>query len=225
MRHIAQRLIWGVYAVDGVDDEGELQYPNFGGQLLACFRLAEDGSLTSADDEPYTLPSEVGEGKALRVGVPHALQLPAEDAQAFGQLFADYELLQPFAQVGRDTYALTDAEREAKTLTRWKDKKVPTGRILGLANKAWRKGEAQDAGGIWYYSKPLFDGRVIELNFDPGYSVGYIDDEPEQNLGELSYGTTSRWGGISNDDQLVWGGLDAISASELIRDMEALVAP
>ncbi len=225
VRHIAQRLIWGVYAVDGVDDEGELQYPNFGGQLLACFRLAEDGSLTSADDEPYTLPSEVGEGKALRVGVPHALQLPAEDAQAFGQLFADYELLQPFAQVGRDTYALTDAEREAKTLTRWKDKKVPTGRILGLANKAWRKGEAQDAGGIWYYSKPLFDGRVIELNFDPGYSVGYIDDEPEQNLGELSYGTTSRWGGISNDDQLVWGGLDAISASELIRDMEALVAP
>ena len=225
VRHIAQRLIWGVYAVDGVEDEGELQYPNFGGELLACFRLAEDGSLTTADDEPYALPTEVGEGKALRVGVPHALQLPAEDAQAFGQLFADYELLQPFAQVGRDTYALTEAEVAGKELTRWKGKKVPTGRILGLANRAWRKGEAQDAGAIWYYSKPLFDGRVIELNFDPGIIVGMVDEEPEQTLGELSYGNTSRWGGISKDDQLVWGGLDAISASELIRDMEALVAP
>ena len=225
VRHIAQRLIWGVYAVDGVEDEGELQYPNFGGELLACFRLAEDGSLTTADDEAYALPTEVGEGKALRVGVPHALQLPAEDAQAFGQLFADYELLQPFAQGGRDTYALTEAEVAGKELTRWKGKKVPTGRILGLANRAWRKGEAQDAGAIWYYSKPLFDGRVIELNFDPGIIVGMVDEEPEQTLGELSYGNTSRWGGISKDDQLVWGGLDAISASELIRDMEALVAP
>jgi len=34
----------------------------------------------------------------------------------------------------------------------------------------------------------------------------------------------SRWGGINSEDQRVWGGLDAISASELIRDMEALMA-
>ena len=51
-----------------------------------------------------------------------------------------------------------------------------------------------------------------------------VDEEPEQTLGELSYGATSRWGGINSEDQRVWGGLDAISASELTRDMEALMA-
>jgi predicted DNA-binding WGR domain protein len=235
VRHIAQRLIWGVYAVDGVaDDEGgegsdgdsgALRYPNFGGQLQACFRLAEDGSLTTADDEPYALPTEAKAGQALRIGIPHALQLPVQDAQAFGQLFADYELLQPFAQVGRDTYALTEAEAQTKLLSRWKGKKVPTGRILGLANKAWRKGDAQDGGGIWYFNKPLVDDRVVEMNFEPGITVGMVDEEPEQVIGELSVGVSSRWGGIGQDEQLTWQVLDAISASELIRDMEALTAP
>jgi hypothetical protein len=224
VRHVAQRLIWGVFAVEGKDNDGEIEYPNFGGQLLACFRLAEDASHTNADDEPFELP-EAPEGQAIRIGVPHALQIAPEDAQAFGQLFADYELLQPFAQVGRDTYALTEDERAGKVLTRWKGAKVPTGRILGLVNKAWRRGDAQDGGGIWYFTKPQGDGRVIELTFDPGIIVGYVDEEPEQNLGEVTYGTETSWGGLNTDTQREFGELDAISASELIRDMEALREP
>ena len=224
VRHIAQRLIWGVYAVNGQMVDEELRYPNFGGELLACFRLAEDGGLTTADDEPFALPT-APEGCAIRVGVPHALQMPVSDAQAFGQLFADYELLQPFAQIGRDTYALTDAERAGKVLARWKDTKLPTGRILGLANKAWRRGEAQDGGGVWYFTKPLSDGRLIEMNFEPGFSVGYVDDEPEQTIGELNYGTRAAWGGMNAESQREWHELDIIGASELIRDMELLCEP
>ena len=38
--------------------------------------------------------------KALQdhIAIAHALELPATDAAAFGRLFADYELLQPFVQ-------------------------------------------------------------------------------------------------------------------------------
>lgn len=210
LRHLVQRLVWGVYAVEPGHQHG--------GVLQACFRVAEDGSFTTADDDSFALP----EGEHLRIGVPHALELDAADAAAFGQLLADYELLQPFAQIGRDTYSLDASERAVTKLLRWKGAKVPTGRVLGLVNKGWRRGMAQDGGGIWYFTKPLGDGRVIELLLDPGIIVGMVNEYPEQELGDVQYGKAGSWGEMRDPDPLT--GLDDIATSELIRDLEALRA-
>ncbi|QWF18231.1 DUF4132 domain-containing protein [Lysobacter capsici] len=211
LRHLVQRLVWGVYEADA-DDAG------YGGRLLTCFRVAEDASCTTADDDAYELPR----GDTVRIGLPHALELPPADAAAFGQLFADYELLQPFAQMGRDVHALEPAEREQDKLLRWKGVVVPTGRVLGLVNKGWRRGTAQDGGGIWYFSKPLGRDWVIELTLDPGIIVGMVDEYPEQTLQEVQIGKPSSWGNMQTAERL--SGLDPISASELIRDLEALRA-
>jgi hypothetical protein len=208
VRHIVQRLIWGVYEVP---DGG-----SYGGTLRACFRVAEDGSFTNAEDDPFELP----DGENLRIGVPHALEIPAADAAAFGQVFADYELLQPFAQIGRDTYTLSEDEKTALKLVRWKGAKVPTGKVLGLVNKGWRRGQAQDGGGIWAFYKPLGADKLIELHLDPGIIVGMVDEYPEQTLGEVQVGKPSSWGEVQDTE--VFGTLDAIAASELIRDLEAL---
>jgi len=210
LRHLVQRLVWGVYAVS----DGQ----SHGGQLKACFRVAEDGSFTDANDDPIDLP----EGEAVRIGVPHALELSAADAAAFGQVLADYELLQPFAQIGRDTYTLHADEHPTDKLLRWRGAKVPTGRVLGLVNKGWRRGMAQDGGGIWYFTKPLANGKVIELLLDPGIIVGMVNEYPEQELGEVQFGSPGAWGGMQQADPL--SGLDPIAASELIRDLEALRA-
>jgi len=210
VRHLVQRLIWGVYEVAGGG--------SYGGTLKACFRVAEDGSYTTAEDDAFELPT----GENIRIGVPHALDLSAADAAAFGQVFADYELLQPFAQIGRDVYTLTDEEKGSNKLERWKKAKVPTGRVLGLVNKGWRRGEAQDGGGIWYFTKPLGTDRVIELYLDPGIIVGMVDEYPEQELGEVQVGKPSGWGNMQDAETL--NQLDPISASELIRDMEGLRA-
>ncbi len=211
VRHLVQRLIWGVYEIESAEDRA-------GGRLLACFRVAEDGSCGDADDAPVDLP----QGERIRYGLPHALELPAEVAAAFAQVLADYELLQPFPQLGRDSYMLSDAERATTELARWKDKVVPTGRILGLVNKGWRRGEAQDGGGIWYFTKPLSRNVVIELSFEPGIIVGLVGEYPEQKLHELHVGVQANWGGMQ--DAKPFSTLDAIAASELIRDMEALCA-
>ncbi|MBL8300054.1 MAG: DUF4132 domain-containing protein [Rhodanobacteraceae bacterium] len=211
VRHLVQRLVWGVYEVDDVEAAQ-------GGRLLHCFRVAEDGSYSDADDASIDLP----QGERIRLGLPHALELPAETAAAFAQVLADYELLQPFAQLGRESFALTEAERAATELLRWKGRVVPTGRILGLVNKGWRRGVAQDGGGIWYFTKPLSGHTVIELSFEPGIIVGLVGEYPEQNLQELQVGVPTSWGGMQ--DTKPFSALDAIAASELIRDMEALCA-
>jgi hypothetical protein len=220
VRHLVRRLVWGVYAMplDPVDEGEEKRVASYGGTLLDCFRVAEDGQYTTAADDPFALP----EGEQIKIGLPHALELPAGQAADFGQLLADYELLQPFPQLGRDTYALTDQERAADKLLRWKDVKVPTGKILGLSNIGWRRGEAQDGGCIWTYDKAADSARALELTFEPGIIVGMIDEYPEQTLGGITLGPPMRYGWNKSEDLSTFGTLDPIVASELIRDMERL---
>ncbi|EGD9746142.1 TPA: DUF4132 domain-containing protein [Escherichia coli] len=197
VRHLTRRLIWGVYSAEN--------------QLLACFRVAEDNSYSTADDDLFTLP----EGD-ISIGIPHVLEISPTDAAAFGQLFTDYELLPPFRQLDRNSYALTEAERNASELTRWAGRKCPSGRVMGLANKGW----------IGWMIKPLGRWSLI-MEIDEGFAVGMSPAElsAEQLLSKLwlwegkaeSYG----WGSNSTQEAQ-FSVLDAITASELINDIEAL---
>ena len=207
VRHLTRRLIWGVYSAEN--------------QLLACFRVAEDNSYSTADDDLFTLP----EGD-ISIGIPHVLEISPTDAAAFGQLFADYELLPPFRQLDRNSYALTEAERNASELTRWTGRKCPSGRVMGLANKGWIKGTPQDAGWIGWMINPLGRWSLI-MEIDEGFAVGMSPAElsAEQILSKLwlwegkaeSYG----WGSNSTQEAQ-FSVIDAITASELINDIEAL---
>ncbi|HDV9260108.1 TPA: WGR and DUF4132 domain-containing protein [Escherichia coli] len=207
VRHLTRRLIWGVYSAEN--------------QLQACFRVAEDNSYSTADDDLFTLP----EGD-ISIGIPHVLEISPTDAVAFGQLFADYELLPPFRQLDRNSYALTEAERNASELTRWAGRKCPSGRVMGLANKGWMRGEPQDGGWIGWMIKPLGRWSLI-MEIDEGFAVGMSPAElsAEQLLSKLwlwegkaeSYG----WGSNSTQEAQ-FSVLDAITASELINDIEAL---
>jgi predicted DNA-binding WGR domain protein len=222
VRHLVRRLVWGVYAMPlDASDEGdgeEKRVASYGGTLLDCFRVAEDGEYTSAADDPFDLP----EGAQIKIGLPHALELPAAQAADFGQLLADYELLQPFPQLGRDTYALDDQERSTDRLRRWEGLKVPTGKVLGLANIGWRRGPAEDGGGIVTFNKAADGGRTLELKLDPGIIVGMVDEYPEQKLEEvtLGHGLRGGWDKYATLDSFAT--LDPIVASELIRDLERL---
>ncbi|ENB7694155.1 WGR and DUF4132 domain-containing protein [Escherichia coli] len=207
VRHLTRRLIWGVYSTEN--------------ELLACFRVAEDNSYSTADDDLFTLP----EGD-ISVGIPHVLEISPTDAAAFGQLFADYELLPPFRQLDRNSYALTETERNASELTRWAGRKCPSGRVMGLANKGWMRGEPQDGGWIGWMIKPLGRWSLI-MEIDEGFAVGMSPAElsAEQLLSKLwlwegkaeSYG----WG-INSTQEAQFSALDDITASELINDIEAL---
>ncbi|EPH3899298.1 DUF4132 domain-containing protein, partial [Escherichia coli] len=207
VRHLTRRLIWGVYSTEN--------------QLLTCFRVAEDNSYSTADDDLFTLP----EGD-ISVGIPHVLEISPTDAAAFGQLFADYELLPPFRQLDRNSYALTEAERNASELTRWAGRKCPSGRVMGLANKGWIKGTPQDGGWIGWMIKPLGRWSLI-MEIDEGFAVGMSPAElsAEQILSKLWLweGNAESYGWGSNSTQEAqFSVLDAITASELINDIEAL---
>ena len=68
--------------------------------------------LADAADEAWELPAQ------CRVGIVHRLDLPEDLAARWGEVFADYQILQPFEQLGRETYAITEEEKGARELRR-----------------------------------------------------------------------------------------------------------
>ncbi|MCY1078046.1 WGR and DUF4132 domain-containing protein [Archangium lansingense] len=197
--HVVRRLVWSSYTADG--------------KLATTFRVAEDRTFADLNEDTWTLPDDAS------VGIPHALELDAQPAGAWGQIFADYQLLQPFAQLGRPTYSPTAEERTGMELARVKGLKVPTGKVLGLEARGWRRGPPQDAGVVGWMEKHLGPDRMIELDLDPGLYTGMLSESPEQTLGTVTVRKPNTWG---KEGRYPLGSLDPILFSELVRDLEGL---
>jgi predicted DNA-binding WGR domain protein len=188
MRHLTKRLLWARF-----ED----------GRPVQCLRVAEDLSYADANDDLLSLLD------TAEVGLVHALEVPPSDAAAFGQIFADYEILQPFAQIGREVYHLTDEERAATTLTRFVGRKVVTGSLVGLDGRGWRRDDLTgESGRFADILRPLADGVRARLSFSPGAWIGDVKSEPVQTLEAIDL-----------EGRANWGEIDAILASEVLRDV------
>lgn len=198
MIHLVRRLIWGVFE---------------GSQLKATFRVAEDGSLADRNEDDFELEP------LAEVGLLHRLELPDEVAAGWGEVLADYQILQPFEQLGRQVFTRTPAQARAAKLEDFSGAVVPTGRILGLTSRDWQRGEAQDNGVIWWVNKLLGPGHVVALVFEPGMIVGMVNEEPEQRLGSIYYmQNPHHW----PEEDRTFGEMSAVAFSELMRDLETL---
>lgn len=91
MNYLARLLVWG-----GFDASG---------QLVAAFRVSEDRTLADSEDNPFDLAG------LDQVGIVHPLMLDEAQLTGWGQLFADYAIVPPFAQLGRPIYRLEAGER------------------------------------------------------------------------------------------------------------------
>ncbi|MBS2019696.1 MAG: DUF4132 domain-containing protein [Deltaproteobacteria bacterium] len=200
--HLVRRLVWAVFDAKG--------------KLTGAFRVAEDSSLASAEDDAYELAED------CTVGIAHRLEIGEALAGTWGQVFADYEILQPFEQLARGTTPMADAERAAKKIDRVKGTKVPTGRVLGLDARGWRRGAPQDGGVVCWYEKKVQGGLVVRMDLDPGIFTGMIAESPEQTLGDVTISKNDEGGWYSHEGDLPLGELAPIVYSELVRDLDSL---
>ncbi|KAB2364018.1 DUF4132 domain-containing protein, partial [Actinomadura montaniterrae] len=204
-RHLVRRLVWIAVEMD--------QYKSI------TFRVAEDGTFAGAHDTALDLPETVV------VGVMHPVHLGKTDlVAAWSEVFADYEILQPFPQLGRPVYELAEEERKSGHLARFEGAIVPTGRMLGLAKRGWDRGTPQDAGVECWISRPAGPGRHVVIDLDPGIPVGDPDALGDQTLRRvcLCRRPDDLW--MHHGDPLPFGELDPVTASEVIADLTALTA-
>ncbi|SDF34447.1 WGR domain-containing protein [Lentzea fradiae] len=195
--HIVRRLVW-------VTSDGQ------------SFRLAEDRTLADAHDDEYTLPADA----TVRVAHPADL---AGALEAWGEVFADYEILQPFPQLGRPLHVLAAGD-VLPQLKKYCDVAYPVGRILGLTKKGWVRGEPQDAGVECWITRPLPSGGALVAALDPGIAVGAVDFFPDVKFTEVWYSPTGEGYWSSERSGSAAFEPDPITLSELLTELESLSA-
>jgi hypothetical protein len=198
--HLTRRLIWGVYSVTPDDPAG---------RLIQAFRVAEDRSFADSGDDTLTLDPQ------SRVGLAHPVELSSSDAAAFGQRLAEYEILQPFAQLARPTYSLTSQEAEKTELRRFDGLTLPVERVLGLESRGWRRGAPQKNGVVQWMERALPGLPCLAiLPIAPGIAMGHVTTFPTQTLRSVSVmdGAVAR----------VLGEVPEVAMSELLRELEPL---
>lgn len=190
LRNLVLRLAWGNY--------------DAGGRLITPFRVAEDLGYTDAGDNMVLLPEDAS------IGIPHRLELAEADVVAFGQLFADYELLQPFEQLSRTTYQIDEAALDGKTLPEWCDRIVTTGALLGLEGRGWTR-EQGESGSIGGFSKTLGGERTVTLCFyGEWYVYGQTDPASTNTITQCVL------------QGAVWRSLSPLIRSEIQRDLNQM---
>jgi hypothetical protein len=208
---IARRLVWGVYAEDGA--------------LLGSFRIAEDLSFADLDDAHYEVP------EGALIGVAHPVDLGLALGR-WSEVFSDYELLQPFDQLGRPPLALDAEDRAGKRLVRpyispdavdgtpvvYEIRLVPT-KLEELVSRGWQRGPI-GADRLWSrLLRPVGDGKWMVMELVPGLEAGAVALSAYQAV-------TAVWLSATGDEPdferhaLPLAALDALSASAVLRDLE-----
>nr|WP_225444342.1 DUF4132 domain-containing protein [Pseudomarimonas arenosa] len=199
MGHLCQRLVWGLYAADG--------------NLQQTVRVAEDRSLADWQDERVSLPM------AMQVGIVHPLELDVESAQGFGQVFSDYEILQPFEQLQRAAYNLPPELLSGNRLPEWSGRSVTVSSLLGLEQRGWNR-QVGDGGMIDALAKPVGDGLEVVIHVSGEWFIGAPAEGAQV---EHIHDVILRVGyGPVGDRECRFSVLDPICLSELQRDLHKM---
>ena len=198
-RHLARRLVWSA-EIDGAH---------------TGFRIAEDLSYTDAEDGAFELPEDV----PIRLDHP---VLMGERVNDWIEVFGDYEILQPFDQLGRPVMALTTDERETGKLTRFEGAKIEALRVLGATGQGWERAKPEDGGVEPGITHALANGLFVTVALEPGIWAGAAKESPEQTVGSavISKGKPCWWYDERKPSRP--GDLDPVTASEILARLTRL---
>lgn len=157
MHQFAIGLIWGMYENQS---------------LVQSFRYMEDGSFNTEEEEEFEMPLSGS------IGLVHPIELSEESRKAWQQQLEDYEITQPFEQLGRNVYYRTEEEEGQKSLERFGGMILNDLSLGGkLQTLGWYRGSVQDAGGFYtYYREDTELGLGVELHFSGSFVGGENED-------------------------------------------------
>jgi hypothetical protein len=170
------------------------------GRPVTSFRIAEDGTCADPSDSSVDLAA------IAFVCVAHPLHMTKDAIVRWSQILTDYEVVQPFQQLAREVFTLTDEERNEASLARFNGKKVAARDLFALEHHGWGR------TGDWYWCEPA-PKVVAGFGIEPGLSHGSWSD---QTMGPL---TLARLG---TRQPVTFGSLDPVACSEMLRDLASL---
>ena len=214
MHCFAIGLIWGVY-----EDN----------KLIQTFRYTEEGTLNTVDEDEYTLPENAV------IGLVHPMELDEDTLSQWQEQLSDYEITQPFPQLSRPVYRLTDEEKKAgmDALQRFSGNEIANMTLLSRMTKyGWNKGSVEDAGYFYsFYRSDVIrqekqpDGKMksigydAQLHFSGMYVAGYDVDMESVTIEKVDFTSVNgRW-----EDTLDLRDINERYLSEIIAQLMAIV--
>jgi hypothetical protein len=177
-------------------------------------RVAEDGTLASIEDEVV----ELGAGALL--SIPHPLSLDPALRDRWAAVLGDYELLQPFAQLSRDTYALAADEQAAAELERFRLREGETALLYALEQRGWAVRGSR--AYVLALRKPLRDGLFAELQLVQHVDLGRPRATPTFSVACVKL-LVERDPAATARKPPTFAALSPVEASELVRDLGSLL--
>jgi len=206
MTHLAKLVLWGAYGPDR--------------RLLRTFRVTDEQDLADREDSTTTLDG------AVAVGVVHPIQLTEADRAGWGQVFSDYEVIQPFPQLGRTIFRLDKGDEGKDGWEAVQGLKLPAPSLVyPLEKMGWLRGTPMDGGCFDEHSKPFVAAGVTAvISYDGTVGMQYI--EPGESLTVTGCyfveGIRPPSGYEHNEKRMRLGEVDPIVLSEVLYDLAAI---
>jgi hypothetical protein len=189
--HVCRRLLWASFTHTGEPD--------------VVFRIAEDITYADLDDNEITVNSD-------RIGLVHPAHIP-DTIGSWSSVFADYEILQPFAQLGRQVHVPEPQDIDGSGLMRFAGVTATPSQALRLTYRGWEPVWENPASWGQGLSYRLSDSVSVLLGLDPGMGVGSpYDGYPDQKLVSVEL----RGGDLSD--------INAATVSELLADLSGFAS-
>ncbi|MEV4349963.1 DUF4132 domain-containing protein, partial [Actinoplanes sp. NPDC049596] len=196
---IARRLLWAEY--------------DTGGRVLRALRIAEDGTFADVHETTATVAPDV------LLGLVHPAELAPGELAGWVQIFADYEILQPFPQVHRPAVALTERQRAATSLA--VAKPVPSDRIVDLRTRSWHGNGFNAPGRVHTQMNHLLPGGLdLVVELEPGVTMSVPNAADEQRITEI-WADDADSGHWQRARRIPMGSCDAAALSELLVALDA----
>jgi Domain of unknown function (DUF4132) len=211
---LSQRILWANYSAEG--------------KLLKAFRLTEDQSYADSSDKVYELVQE------SKVGIVHPLGIPQQDSKLWGEIFRDYNIIQPFQQLGRPVYTLEPSEMDEIEITKFKDIKIPViALVRTLEALGWQRSGLHDHGDYAAHFKYFAAAQVTAIVGDYEEVFVNLSLDVNESIDSCCFVAgewqgwdypAGRWGNQEKTKLLKLSEVSSIILSEVLTDLHQLMS-
>jgi hypothetical protein len=189
------------------------------GKVTQTFRVTEDQTLADHNDEEIPLPSEGA------IGVVHPVLLDDVLQSAWGQVLSDYEIIPPFAQLGRKAYRPDPAVLDDVGITHFRGPKIPGRVMYGMLERShWLRDTSAAGGRFKEHAKYFPSAGLTAFIRYTGMSEGYYEEKQELEAVYFVSGAGHfRWGG-ERKNRIKIRDVDPVMLSEVLRFANAIVS-
>jgi len=191
MKHLVRRFVWG--------------------QGKTAFVIDEQGA-------PMNVALERAELSKEPIRLVHPAELDETTRNAWSTLLSDFQIIQPFLQIGRPVRAAANEDREK--LRTFERGPIEPGKLHGVLNRlGWIKAPPEDMMVRHFYKRFSGHGVTGVIELGPGLYVAGGDDS-EQTAEGAFFASLSATTPFS--EHIPVTKVSAIPVSEVLHDLEVL---